>query len=323
MVFLFLILLGLASTGITAPALPAPAAVVNGDRLEVWEAERELAQTVSMSMFHRQIQPERMNELRHEAFNALVLKQLKNQWANDQELQVDLQQIEADWQKVRSRFESDSDYQEALEKKNISDEAFRSAFRRDVVADTVDRYIEDLVAAPPDEDIIFQYLNHKDAYTMPESRHVVHVLVYVSPSASAREKAKAEKRAAGIYEAAQAGKPLLDLVEKAVKGLPPKYNDQLGDLGFVHRGTLAGELDDLVFSAPVGEIVGPVRSLYGYHVFEVLEVKAGQLLPFDEVREAIKASLEKKRRQERLKTFEVGLLEGARIERGPWVEQPE
>jgi len=323
MVLSILMMIGLASTGATATAVPPSACVIDGVALDVWEAERELALRVTNSTFHRRIPPDRMVEFRQEALHALVLKELKLLWAEDKGIQVDQETAEAAWRKVRDRFDSEAAYLAALETKSITDEGFRRAFTRDAAADAVDQLIQDQVKPPSGEDIVFKYLNNKADYTMPESRHVIHLLVFVSPNASATEREKAEKRAVKILNEAKSGKALLQLTDEAAKGLPPKYLDQVGDLGFVHRGTLVGGLDDVVFSAPVGEIVGPEKSIYGFHILQILEARAGRLLPFDDVKEAVAASLGRERRAEGLRTFEAGLLASAQIEIGEWVEQPE
>ncbi len=44
-----------------------------------------------------------------------------------------------------------------------------------------------------------------------------------------------------------------------------------GDLGFFGRGETAAEFERAAFAAAVGEVVGPVRTEYGFHVIQVLE----------------------------------------------------
>jgi len=44
---------------------------------------------------------------------------------------------------------------------------------------------------------------------------------------------------------------------------------QGGDLGEFGRGQMVKEFDAVVFSAPVGEVQGPVKTQFGYHLLEV------------------------------------------------------
>lgn len=42
-----------------------------------------------------------------------------------------------------------------------------------------------------------------------------------------------------------------------------------GDLGEFGKGQMVKEFEDVVFSAPVGETQGPVKTQFGYHLIEV------------------------------------------------------
>ena len=48
---------------------------------------------------------------------------------------------------------------------------------------------------------------------------------------------------------------------------------QGGELGEFGPGQMVKEFDDVVFSAPVGEVQGPVKTQFGYHLVEVTERK--------------------------------------------------
>ena len=45
---------------------------------------------------------------------------------------------------------------------------------------------------------------------------------------------------------------------------------QGGDLGEFSPGQMVREFDDVVFSAAVGEVQGPVKTQFGFHLLEVL-----------------------------------------------------
>lgn len=42
-----------------------------------------------------------------------------------------------------------------------------------------------------------------------------------------------------------------------------------GELGEFGPGEMVREFDEVVFSAPVGEVQGPVKTQFGYHLLEV------------------------------------------------------
>jgi len=46
---------------------------------------------------------------------------------------------------------------------------------------------------------------------------------------------------------------------------------QGGELGEFGPGQMVKEFDTVVFSAPIGEVQGPVQTQFGYHLLEVTE----------------------------------------------------
>ena len=42
-----------------------------------------------------------------------------------------------------------------------------------------------------------------------------------------------------------------------------------GELGTFGRGQMVPEFDEVVFSAPIGDVQGPVKTQFGYHLLEV------------------------------------------------------
>lgn len=46
---------------------------------------------------------------------------------------------------------------------------------------------------------------------------------------------------------------------------------QGGDLGAFGPGQMVPEFDRVVFSAPIGEVQGPVQTQFGYHLIEITD----------------------------------------------------
>ena len=60
-----------------------------------------------------------------------------------------------------------------------------------------------------------------------------------------------------------------DFAELAKTHSPCPSGQRGGDLGEFGPGQMVKEFDTVVFSAPVGEVQGPVKTQFGYHLVEV------------------------------------------------------
>ena len=60
-----------------------------------------------------------------------------------------------------------------------------------------------------------------------------------------------------------------DFAELAVEHSSCPSGAQGGALGTFGPGQMVKEFDEVVFSAPVGEVQGPVKTQFGYHLVEV------------------------------------------------------
>lgn len=61
-----------------------------------------------------------------------------------------------------------------------------------------------------------------------------------------------------------------------------------GDLGEFGRGQMVKEFEEAAFNAEIGELVGPVKTQFGYHLIKVENKKEASTVPFEEVKEQIK-----------------------------------
>ncbi len=75
-----------------------------------------------------------------------------------------------------------------------------------------------------------------------------------------------EEQARQLKEEIKNGVDFVDVAEQ--HSLCPSSTEG-GDLGQFGRGMMVPEFDEAVFSAPINEVQGPVKTQFGYHLLEV------------------------------------------------------
>ncbi|NLL95126.1 MAG: peptidylprolyl isomerase [Thermoplasmatales archaeon] len=79
-----------------------------------------------------------------------------------------------------------------------------------------------------------------------------------------------EKDANGIMTRIGKGEEFAALAKRFSK-CPSKNKG--GDLGWFGRGDMVPEFDEAVFSAKKGDLLGPIRTQFGWHVILVKDLK--------------------------------------------------
>jgi peptidyl-prolyl cis-trans isomerase D len=131
------------------------------------------------------------------------------------------------------------------------------------------------------------YDQHVEEFLEGEQASARHILIRVAPDASEIERGEAELRASGVAKIAQGGGDFAAIA--AAQSEDPGSKDNGGDLGWFGRGQMVAEFENAVFSAKPGDIIGPIRSQFGYHVIKVEGFQPEHQLPFEEVQEQIRS----------------------------------
>jgi peptidyl-prolyl cis-trans isomerase SurA len=97
-----------------------------------------------------------------------------------------------------------------------------------------------------------------------------HILWLVPPGSDGQEQ---KKKAMAAFARLLAGADFAELA--AAESEDPGSKGRGGDLGTFGRGEMVPEFERAAFSAPVGRVVGPVRSPFGWHLIRVDEQVAG------------------------------------------------
>jgi peptidyl-prolyl cis-trans isomerase D len=139
--------------------------------------------------------------------------------------------------------------------------------------------LEQLAAqvVPTEDELRKVYEDNKANYVLDEQRRTRHIVIPVTGD----DDAGAKKQAEAVLAEARAGKDFAELAKKYSKD--PSAAEG-GELGFVGRKDFAGPIGDTLFSMKVGDVAGPVKSQFGYHILKLEEIRAAEVKPFEAVR---------------------------------------
>lgn len=133
------------------------------------------------------------------------------------------------------------------------------------------------------------YNENKARFGVPEKRNVNIILTKTEAAAA---KAKSE---------IASGKSFSSVAKKASVDPTTKANG--GTLTEVIKGQEEKSLDAAVFSAAKNVLSGPVKTPFGYYIFEVTTITPGSQQALAQVESSIKTQLKAKQSQEGLSTF--------------------
>lgn len=142
-----------------------------------------------------------------------------------------------------------------------------------------------------------QYQKNQSLYMAPEMVRVEHILI----SSTTRPKEEAKQIADKVFSLAKSG-------DVEFKKLVAEYSDDPsakgnnGDLGFFGKGKMVKPFEEAAFALKAeNELIGPVETGFGFHIIRMLERKAAQAKPFEEVSSVIIAEINSKARNEMLR----------------------
>lgn len=140
--------------------------------------------------------------------------------------------------------------------------------RRDVVAQNIEI---------TEETLLEYYEDNQDRYLQDEQRQSRHILIL-----SGDDEAAAEAEANDLLARIQAGESFEDLAAEHSDDTLTAANG--GDLGVLTRSQMSDELGGAAFSLMPGDVDGPIKSDFGFHLLRLDAVLEQGPLPLEQVR---------------------------------------
>ncbi len=142
------------------------------------------------------------------------------------------------------------------------------------------------------DDVLRQYYaQHLSDYRVPDRVKIARILFKTAGKTPA-EVANIEKTAQSVLAQLKAGGNLADLAKKYSEDTSAASG---GEIGWVTLDQITGALKDAALSLKPGEVSGLIKAEYGIDIIKVEDRQTAHLQTFDEVKDSIRADLEKQR----------------------------
>ncbi len=154
-------------------------------------------------------------------------------------------------------------------------EQIRKITEQILVQVLIEREILDKVKVN-DEEVLEYYEQNKDSFTEKEQVHLYNILL------------ETEEEAQDILEQLKAGGDFSEIAKEKSTGPSAA---QGGDLGYLIKGTIVPEIEDVVFALELEVLSEVVKTDFGFHILKITEKKPETVKALEEVKEDIVQTL--------------------------------
>ena len=140
------------------------------------------------------------------------------------------------------------------------------------------------VKVPTDEEAKAYFEEHKDKFVAGDSVNASHILV------------DSEEKANELLADINAGKISFEDAARKHSSCPSSENG--GNLGEFTRGQMVPEFDEAVFGMNEGEVKGPVKTQFGYHIIRRDKLQGEKVESFDRLKEPLTGYLKQQKQMQ-------------------------
>lgn len=140
--------------------------------------------------------------------------------------------------------------------------------------------------------------SHPEEFTVPLQVQARHILIVVPASGT---EGQAVAKAEAILARVRAGEDFAAVATELSNDSATRARG--GDLGFFGPGKMAPEFEKAAFAMKPGEVSGPVKTSFGYHLIKVEGRRESFRRPFESVKPMIEIRLSRERQKNRVQAL--------------------
>ena len=228
--------------------------------------------------------------LKKEVMQFLIQAEWVQQEAADQDIKVTDAQIKKSFEDQKKQaFPNDKQYKQFLATSGMTEDDILFRVKLDQLQQKLTQKVTEDAKKVSDEDISAYYEKNKKRFAQPERRDLRVVLT------------KTEAKANQAKQALESGQSFKKVVKQY--SIDEASKSQAGLLPAVSEGQQEKAFDQAIFEAKKGTVEGPVKTQFGWYVFEVEKITKASQQTLEQSKETIKNLLRSQRQQKALDEF--------------------
>lgn len=268
---------------------------ITEDELEKYvdyrKKEAELSGYIAPEMWGQVIEGSEFTyeqQLKQSSLQDLINQRVLLQKADEEEIEVTNKELDKELEEFRNTEEKEKNFNDYLDQLGISEEYFEEMYKQGM---TINKLMDKLVKID-EKSVKEEYEANKESYDKIKASHIL-----------VETKEEAEEVKNKIKE----GEDFAELAKEY--STDPSAEQNAGDLGFFGKdANLVPEFKDAAFELKKGEVSGPVKSEYGYHIIKVTDEKKGLEANEEEIKENLKGEKFNERAQELIEEADTEIL---------------
>jgi len=287
-------------------------AIVNGEAIHINDIEKSAQQIFTQMGAQANLYRENFGDtLRNEAFNWLVSMKLLNQEATRLKIELEQKEIDDALQAIKSRFQSEQQFQDALLQSQVSMDDFITDLKKELkVHKLLDDKVVKQVGEISQSEVLDFYNTNEALFLKHEKARVHHILLRINDWNDSNEINQGRAKGQQIINRLRNGENFETLARQfsddpsAAKG---------GDLGEFSKGDMLKEFEDAAFRLNVGQFSDLVQSSLGFHIIRLDERVSSEKIPFETVEAQIKQRLQQEKSNRLFEKYVIELRNKADI----------
>ncbi len=259
-----------------------PVAIIDGKEIPAERFNSEVDKL--MRLTGGNLPPQMAQFYKKQMLQRVVDEYLLEEAVTAKKITVTDEDVQKEYDKFVARFPSKEQFKMYFERSGMSEEELRADLRKRM---RHERLLDDVSVSAAD--IQEFYDKNIDRFKEEEQVKARHILLKLDKTADDKTIKAAEKKAKEIE--ALAKKKDADFAALAKEYSEGPSAPRGGDLGLFPRKRMVKPFSDAAFELKAGEVSGPVRTDFGYHIIKVEEKKPASTKQLDEVKDMIEHNL--------------------------------